>query len=801
MITLGQPVTGMLGQQNPEDWWGVNFPRGEINITLTVPKGNTADLAFAFCPFQAGTPIMETYPSLANVIHNPGSNQTYQFVAPGTDPLLTVPFLVPGPSAIRVFSPSSNYGRTGSVTYTLTVVQAQQFTTITPGNLNSFNNVRAGTPILYSLTALQTGAYNITMKANATASSLWFSVTAYEGDFFLPMSNNDLLLGQSNMLIVLSTTTTTYLTVTPYLNPSPSTKPLKGNVTISYQPLATISPGQQITGTPASTPRFYLTNLPVGSYYNFTLTPAPTMSGRVDIFSPAWPGDFSSSIGSSATPGVGVVQKIRNLVVFYLSSYSSSNSSGYRPVAGQTVPGPRPDRVLVRVTATGTGSYTLRIDGAPFPQLNPNTPASLKLSTTNGPFYTFYQAQSGPGSYIESLPYTVTNSTASWSSEIDLNGVIPGLGLFDLNQLLRSYASFLLGPVSRNTVESWQSERERNFITNSNFSHTNTTVQIGYGTVATATPFMGATIGSIFYGNSTIRATLSYTLKSPTSVAVGVPTNDFLSGLNVNLYSISLSAGTTYRLDDTHNSAGETWALFDPSSGLTVPTLGPFLVAGVSTDPNQAQASDYFYFTAPATGTYYLAAGINPGPLVAGPNPAGTPEEHYTFTVTAISSSSTSTTQLTVTLSAPSQATAGQTIKINGTVTNTGANNANNVIVTITLPGELSTTQSLSATIGTLAPNQSASFSWTLTTSGSGTVTATVITSSDDAPQNVKTSSVNISSTSQPGSTSTPFLSTSAGAALITGVLAAVVAAALGFFLGKRRKQLPTGPLAGTGRS
>ncbi|HZY46406.1 MAG TPA: CARDB domain-containing protein [Candidatus Bathyarchaeia archaeon] len=802
MITLGQPVTGTLSQQNPEDWWGVNFPRGEINITLTVPKANTADLAFAFSPFQSGTPIGESYPFLANVIHSPGSNQTFQFVAPSTDPLATFPFLVPGPSAIRVFSPSSNYGKTGSVTYTLTVLQLLQFTTIATGNLNSFDNVRAGNPLLYSFNAPTVGAYNVTMKANATSSSLAFHVTAYEGDFYLPMSDNDLTFGQSSMLMVLSSTVTTYLIVTPNLNPSPSTKPLKGNVTVSYKPLPTISPGQQITGTLTGAPNFYLTNLPVGSYYNFTLTPPVTMAARLDIYSPVGPGSRSgnltsgigSSIGSSTTPGFGVVQKVRNLVVFYLSSYSFTNSSGYRSTAGSTIPGPRPDKVLVRVNGTGIGSYTLKLDTAPFPQLASNTPVNLKLSPTNGPYYSFYRGQSGPGAYTETLPYTVTNSTASWASEIDLIGVIQELGSFDLNQVLRTYTLFLLGPISKNQVETWPAINERDFITNNNFFHQNTTIQLGYGTVLPATPYLGAALGPLFYGNSTIKATLSYNLRAPTNIVTGVQTSDFLSGLNVNLYTISLTAGTTYRLDDTHTSASETWELFDPTTGLTVPTQGPFLAPGVSTDPNQAQTADYLYFTAPATATYYLAAGINPGPLISGPNPAGFPEEHYTFTVSAISSSPSSTTQLSVTLSSPPTATAGQTIKIKGTVTNAGSNNANNVVVSITLPGELSTTQSLSTAIGTLTPGQSALFSWTLTTSGSGTVTAAVVTSSDNAAQNVKTSSVNISA----AGSSASFISSPTNAALITGVLAAVIAVSLGFVVGRRKKQLPTGSPTGT---
>lgn len=788
MITLGQPVTGTLTQQNPEDWWGVNFPKGQINITLTIPKGNTADLAFAWSPFQAGTPLGENYPSLANVIHNPGSsNQTYQFVVPGDDFLLNFPFFVPGPTAIRVYSPSSNYGTTGTVSYTLTVLQPQQFTTIISGNLNSFNNVRAGTPILYSLTAPVTGAYNITMKANATASSLFFSVTAYENEFYLPMSNNNLALGQTSMLIILSATATTYFIVTPYSNPSPSTRPFKGNVTVTYQSLPTISPGQQVTGTPTGPPAFYLSSLPVGNYYNITLTPAPTITGRLDIYSPSWPGDFSSNIGSSATTGLGVTQKVRNLVMFYLSSYSFSNSSGYVPIT-PSIPGPRPDKVLIRVTASGTGSYTLRLDSAPFPQLSPNTPVSLKFSTTKGPYYSFYQTQSGPGAYTESLPFLITNSTVNWSSEIDLDGVIQDLGGFDPNRLLRTYTDFLLGSASSTQVQSWQAMNERNFASYALTTPKNSTLQLGYGTVFAVTPYVGATIGPLSYGNSTIKSTLSYTFKPPTTITTSVPTKDFLSGLNVNLYAIPLIAGTTYRLDDTHTSADETWALYDPATGLTVPTQGPFLAPGVSTDPNQQLTSDYLYFTPPASGTYYLVAGINPGPLISGPNPAGLPEEHYTFSVTVSSSPPGAATQLSVTLSTPPQATAGQTIKINGTVTNTGSNNASNVIVTITLPGQLSTTQSLSTTIGTLTPNQSASFTWTLTASGSGTVTATVVTSSDNAPQNVKTSSISISGT-QPGQSGTSIFSSPIDVALIAGVLAAIVALALGFMIGKRRKQ------------
>jgi len=150
MIQLGLPVSGTLSLPKPEQWWGVNLPRGEINITLTIPRGNAADLAFSFSPFQAGTPFGVSNPSLANVVHNQvGGNETIQFVAPSTGFLLNFPLLVPGPTAIRVYSPSTNYGKTGSVTYTLTVVQVEQFTAITVGNLNSFNNVRAGTPVLY----------------------------------------------------------------------------------------------------------------------------------------------------------------------------------------------------------------------------------------------------------------------------------------------------------------------------------------------------------------------------------------------------------------------------------------------------------------------------------------------------------------------------------------------------------------------------------------------------------------------------------------------------------------------------
>jgi hypothetical protein len=262
MIQLGQPVSGTLSLPNPEEWWGVNFPRGEINITLTIPRGSAADLAFSFSPFQAGTPFGVSSPSDANVVHNQvGGNETIQFVAPSTQFFLNLPFLVPGPTAIRVYSPSSNYGKTGSVTYTLTVVQVEQFTTVTVGSLNSFDNVRAGTPVLYAVNAPSAGAYNITMHANATASALWFSVTAYEGDFFLPMSDNNLFLGQSSAVLVFSTLTT-YLIVTPYLNPSPSSKPLKGNVTINSDPLTTIGPGQLITGTFSGRPVFYLANLP-----------------------------------------------------------------------------------------------------------------------------------------------------------------------------------------------------------------------------------------------------------------------------------------------------------------------------------------------------------------------------------------------------------------------------------------------------------------------------------------------------------------------------------------------------------
>ena len=219
-----------------------------------------------------------------------------------------------------------------------------------------------------------------------------------------------------------------------------------------------------------------------------------------------------------------------------------------------------------------------------------------------------------------------------------------------------------------------------------------------------------------------------------------------------------------------------------------MPTQGPFLAPGVSTDPNQPLTSDYIYFTAPATGTYYLAAGINPGPLIAGPNPAGLPEEHYTFTVTVASTPPGSTTQLTVTISAPSQATAGQTIKINGTVTNTGSYNANNVAVNIVLPSGLSTSQSLFTTIGTLTPGQSAVFAWNLTVSGSGTVSAGLITSSDNAPQTVKTSTLNISPANQQGPSTTPFFGSTTGVALLTGVLAAIGGLAAGVAVGRKRR-------------
>jgi hypothetical protein len=343
-------------------------------------------------------------------------------VAPSTQFLLSFPFLVPGPTAIRVYSPSSNYGKTGSVASTLTIVQVEQFTTITVGNLNPFNNVRAGTPVLYAVNAPSAGAYNITMHANATASSLFFSVTAYEGNFFLPMSDNNLFLGQSSLLVVLSTLTT-YLIVTPYLNPSPSSKPLKGNVTINTDTLATIVPGQQITGTLSGQPVFYLATLPVGNYYNVTLTPSPAVTGRLDIFSPTAQGISNGNVASSASPGNGVVQKVRNLVVFYWSSYSFTNSTGYLPIAGPTISGPRPDKVLIRVSGSGVGSFNLKLDIAPFATMAPNTPVSLRFSATKGPFYSFYQAGSGAGAYTLSLPYTVTNSTVVWSSEIDLDGV------------------------------------------------------------------------------------------------------------------------------------------------------------------------------------------------------------------------------------------------------------------------------------------------------------------------------------------------------------------------------------------
>jgi hypothetical protein len=785
LIQLGQPVSGTLSLPSPEDWWGVNLPRGEINITLTIPRGNTADLAFSFSPFQAGTPLGVTSPSGANVVHNQvGGNETIQFVAPSTQFFLNLPFLVPGPTAIRVYSPSSNYGKAGSVTYTLTVVQVDQFASVTLGNLNSFDNVRAGTPVLYSINVPSTGAYNITLHANATASALWFSVTAYEGDFFLPVSNNNLLLGQSSMLLVLSTLTT-YLIVTPYLNPSPSSKPLKGNVTINSDPLTTIGPGQLITASFSGPPVFYLANLPLGSYYNLTLTPSLAMTGRLDIFSPSWPGATNGDIASSASPGNGIVQKVRNLVIFYLSSYSFTNSSGYLPVAGVTISGPRPDKVLVRVSGFGSGTYSLKLDSTPFPTLAPNTPVSLRFSTTNGPFYSFYQAGSGPGAYTLSLPYTVTNSTVYWSSQIDLDGVIQSLGTFDAQRILRSPFGFLFGSTAtQNQVEGWQAMWERDFLTN-NFAYAhNTTMQVGFGTALSTTPYFGATIGPIFGGNSTYKSTLSYSFKPPTPVAFGVSTTDFLSGVNVNLYSVQFLAGSTYRLDASHISASEIWAIYDRTSGSTVPSLGPFLIPGVSTDPNQGQASDYFYFTAPATGTYYLAAGINPGPVMSGP-PLVQPEEQYSFIITVAYSPPGSMTQLSVTLTTPSQTSQGQTIVINGTVTNTGLYNANNVVVTITLPGQLTTSQSLSTTIGNLAPGQSASFTWTLTTSGSGTATATIITSSDNAPQNVKTSAVNISATISP---SPPFLSSTTGAALIGGTVAGIAAFAIGLVIGKKRK-------------
>ena len=523
-ITLGQPVTGTLSQANPEDWWGVNIPRGQVNITLTIPHGNPADLAFSFSPFYAGAPLGETYPSLANTIHNPGSNQTCQFVAPSTDNGFLIPFLVPGPSAIRVFSPSSNYGRTESVTYTLTIVQLQGFTTITAGTLSPFNKVRASTPILYSFNAPTTGAYNITMNANATSSALLFSVSAFENDLYLPLSINNLALGQRSMLIVLSSTATTYLIVTPFINPSPSIIPLKGNVTVAYQSLPVITPGQPITATPTGPATFYLSHLAVGSYYNLTLTPPATMTGRLDVYSPSWaPGDPSSNIASSATPGSGVVQKVRNLVMFYLSSYSYTNSSGYVPIAGPTIPGPRPDKVLIRVTTSGTGSYTLKIDSAPFPQLGPNSPIGLTFSTTKGPYYSFYQAHSGPGSYTESLPFTITNSTVSWSSQIDLDGVIQDLGAFDPNRLLRTYGDFILGATSKTQVQSWPIMNERNFDAFALTRPQNSTLQLGYGTVLSVTPYIGATIGPIFYGNATTKSTLSYTYKATTPIATGTP--------------------------------------------------------------------------------------------------------------------------------------------------------------------------------------------------------------------------------------------------------------------------------------
>jgi hypothetical protein len=785
MIQLGQPVTGTLSLPSPEDWWGVNLPRGEINITLTIPRGNAADLAFSFSPFQAGTPAGITNPVFANVVHNQiGGNETIQFVAPSFQPFLNFPFLVPGPTAIRVYSPSSHYGKAGSVTYTLTVVQVEQFTTITAGSLNSFDNVRAGSPILYAFNAPSAGAYNITMRGNATASSLWFSVTAFEGDFFMPMCDNNLLLGQSSALIVLSTLTT-YLIVTPYANPSPSTKPFKGNVTINSEPLTTIGPGQQITGTFSGPPVFYLADLPLGSYYNLTLTPSVSMTGRLEVFSPSWPGGSNGYVAASASPGSGVVQKVRNLVIFYLSSYSFTNSSGYRPIAGPTGSGPRPDKILIRVSGSGSGSYSLKLDSAPFATLAPNTPASLRFSTTNGPYYSFYQASSGPGAYTLSLPYTVTNSTVYWSSQIDLDGVIQSVGTFDPQRILRSNVNFLFGSTAaQNQVGSWQAMWERNFLVNNLAFAQNTTIQVGFGTASTTTPYIGATIGPIFGGNSTYKSTLSYSFKAPTPVVFGVSTTDFLSGVNVNMYSLQLSAGSTYRLDAGHISASEIWAVYNPTSGLTVPSQGSFLLPGVSTDPNQSQTSDYFSFTAPTTGTYYLAAGINPGPIVSGP-PLVQPEEQYSFIVTLAYSPPGSMTQLSVTLTAPSQTSSGQTIQINGTVTNTGSYNANNVVVTITLPGELTTSQSLSTTIGNLAPGQSASFRWTLTTAGTGTATATIIASSDNAPQNVKTSAVSISAAISP---SPPFLSSTTGAALIAGIVAGIVAFAAGLVIGKKRK-------------
>jgi uncharacterized protein DUF11 len=527
----------------------------------------------------------------------------------------------------------------------------------------------------------------------------------------------------------------------------------------------------------------------LGSYYNLTLTPGPTMTGRLDVFSPSWPGASNGNIASSASAGKGVVQKVRNLVVFYLSSYSFTNSSGYLPVAGVTISGPRPDKVLIRVSGSGSGSYSLKLDSAPFATLAANTPVNLRLSTTNGPFYSFYQASSGPGAYTLSLPYTVTNSTVSWSSQIDLDGVIQSLGTFDPQRILRSNFGFLFGSTAtQNQVGSWQAMWERNFLVNNLAFAQNTTMQVGFGTASAITPYLGATIGPIFGGNSTYKATLSYSLKAPTPVAFGVSTTDILSGVNVNLYSVQLSAGSTYRLDGGHISASEIWAVYDPTSGLTVPSLGPFLLPGVSTDPNQGQASDYFYFTAPATGTYYLAAGINPGPVISGP-PLVQPEEQYSFLITVAYSPPGSITQLSVTLTAPSQTSQGQTIVINGTVTNTGLYNANNVVVTITLPGQLTTSQSLSTTIGNLAPGQSASFTWTLATSGSGTATATIITSSDNAPQNVKTSAVSISATI---SSSPPFLSSTTGAALIAGIVAGIVAFAIGLVIGKKRKPKST---------
>jgi hypothetical protein len=317
-------------------------------------------------------------------------------------------------------------------------------------------------------------------------------------------------------------------------------------------------------------------------------------------------------------------------------------------------------------------------------------------------------------------------------------------------------------------------------------------MQVGFGMAFASVPYLGATIGPISSGNSTYKANLSYSFKTPTPIAFGVSTTDFLSGVNVNLYSVQLSAGSTYRLDASHISASEIWALYDPTSGLTVPSLGPFLLPGVSTDPNQPQTSDYFYFTAPTTGTYYLAAGINSGPIISGP-PLVQPEEQYSFVVNLAYSPPGSMTQLSVTLTAPSQTSQGQTILINGTVTNIGSYNANNVVVTITLPGQLTTSQSLSTTLGNLAPGQSGSFKWTLITSGSGTATATIITSSDTAPQNVKTSAVNISPTNQPGSASTAFLSSPTGAALIAGIVAGIVAFATGLVIGKKRKQKTIG--------